>query len=145
MTSKMEILPDDGTATLFTVSETLGMHFWIDEDAVFMSAPSYATGGGCDMDISNLTAPTAAGTATAFYGTYFSGLIYTTYFSSAVGDGASPLPTAAGSAQYGFADAGAWVVINNKPNSSQVEFNFSTAGNMAESKAYTNEKRLTYR
>ena len=47
MTSKMEILPDDGTATLFTVSERLGMHFWIDEDAVFMSAPSYATGGGC--------------------------------------------------------------------------------------------------
>ena len=45
-----EILPDDGTATLFTVSETLGYHFWIDEDAVFMSAPSYATGGGCDMD-----------------------------------------------------------------------------------------------
>ena len=50
MTQKMEIKPDDGTATLFTVSETLGMHFWIDEDAVFMSAPSYATGGGCDMD-----------------------------------------------------------------------------------------------
>ena len=50
MTSKMEILPDDGTAVLFTVSERLGMHFWIDEDAVFMSAPSYATGGGCDMD-----------------------------------------------------------------------------------------------
>ena len=50
MTSKMEILPDDGTAGLFTVSERLGMHFWIDEDAVFMSAPSYATGGGCDMD-----------------------------------------------------------------------------------------------
>ena len=50
MTQKMEVLPDDGTATLFTVSETLGMHFWIDEDAVFMSAPSYATGGGCDMD-----------------------------------------------------------------------------------------------
>ena len=50
MTAKMEILPDDGTAILFTVSETLGMHFWIDEDAVFMSAPSYATGGGCDMD-----------------------------------------------------------------------------------------------
>ena len=50
MTSKMEIKPDDGTATLFTVSERLGMHFWIDEDAVFMSAPSYATGGGCDMD-----------------------------------------------------------------------------------------------
>ena len=48
MTSKMEIKPDDGTATLFTVSERLGMHFWIDEDAVFMSAPSYATGGGCD-------------------------------------------------------------------------------------------------
>ena len=34
----------------FELSETLGMHFWIDEDAVFMSAPSYATGGGCDMD-----------------------------------------------------------------------------------------------
>ena len=50
MTSKMEIVPDDGTATLFTVSERLGMHFWIDDDAVFMSAPSYATGGGCDMD-----------------------------------------------------------------------------------------------
>ena len=50
MTSKMKILPDDGTATLFIVSERLGMHFWIDEDAVFMSAPSYATGGGCDMD-----------------------------------------------------------------------------------------------
>ena len=32
MTSNMEILPDDGTAVLFTVSETLGMHFWIDED-----------------------------------------------------------------------------------------------------------------
>ena len=32
MTSKMEILPDDGTAVLFTVSERLGMHFWIDED-----------------------------------------------------------------------------------------------------------------
>ena len=50
MTSKMEIRPDDGTTVLFTVSERLGMHFWIDEDAVFMSAPSYATGGGCDMD-----------------------------------------------------------------------------------------------
>ena len=50
MTSKMEIKPDDGTTVLFTVSERLGMHFWIDEDAVFMSAPSYATGGGCDMD-----------------------------------------------------------------------------------------------
>ena len=50
MTSKMEINPDDGTTTLFTESKRLGMHFWIDEDAVFMSAPSYATGGGCDMD-----------------------------------------------------------------------------------------------
>ena len=50
MTSKMEILPDDGTATLFSVSERLGMHFWIDDNGVFMSAPSYATGGGCDMD-----------------------------------------------------------------------------------------------
>ena len=59
MTSKMEILPDDGTATLFTVSETLGMHFWIDEDAVFMSAPSYATGGGCDtVSYTHLTLPT---------------------------------------------------------------------------------------
>ena len=50
MTQNISFLPDDGTATLFTVSERLGMHFWIDEDAVFMSAPSYATGGGCDMD-----------------------------------------------------------------------------------------------
>ncbi len=49
MTQNIQVLPDDGTATLFTVSERLGMHFWIDEDAVFMSAPSYATGGGCDM------------------------------------------------------------------------------------------------
>ena len=31
-------------------------------------------------------------------------------------------------------------MINNKPNSAAVEFNFSTAGNMAKSKAYTNEK-----
>ena len=46
MTQNISVLPDDGTATLFTVSERLGMHFWIDEDAVFMSAPSYATGGG---------------------------------------------------------------------------------------------------
>ena len=29
MTSKMEIVPDDGTTTLFTVSERLGMHFFI--------------------------------------------------------------------------------------------------------------------
>ena len=50
MTAKMEILPDDGTATLFTVSETLGMHFWIDEDAVFMSAPS--------VSYTHLTLPT---------------------------------------------------------------------------------------
>ena len=27
-----------------------GMSFWIDEQGLFMSAPSYATGGGCDMD-----------------------------------------------------------------------------------------------
>ena len=58
MTSKMEIKPDDGTATLFTVSERLGMHFWIDEDAVFMSAPSYATGGGCAVSYTHLTLPT---------------------------------------------------------------------------------------
>ena len=50
MTQNISVLPDDGTATLFTVSERLGMHFWIDDDAVFMSAPSYATGGSCDMD-----------------------------------------------------------------------------------------------
>ena len=50
MTQNIQVLPDDGTAVLFTVSERLGMHFWIDEDAVFMSAPSYTTGGGCDMD-----------------------------------------------------------------------------------------------
>ena len=49
MTQNIQVLPDDGTAILFTTSERLGMHFWIDEDAVFMSAPSYAT-GGCDMD-----------------------------------------------------------------------------------------------
>ena len=95
--------------------------------------------GTCAMDISNLTAPTAGGTNTANYGTYFSGLIYTTYFSSAVGDGLSPLPTAAGSAQYGFADAGAFVMTNNKPNSAAVEFTFSTEGNMAGYKEYTNE------
>ena len=49
MTQNIQVLPDDGTAVLFTVSETLGMHFWIDEDAVFMSAPSFQS-GGCDMD-----------------------------------------------------------------------------------------------
>ena len=26
------------------------MGFWIDNQGLFMSAPSYATGGGCDMD-----------------------------------------------------------------------------------------------
>ena len=50
MTQNIQVLPDDGTATLFSVSERLGMHFWIDDNGVFMSAPSYATGGGCDMD-----------------------------------------------------------------------------------------------
>ena len=59
MTQNISVLPDDGTATLFTVSERLGMHFWIDEDAVFMSAPSYATGGGCDtVSYTHLTLPT---------------------------------------------------------------------------------------
>lgn len=123
-------------------------------------------GGGCDMDISNLIAPTAGGTNTSFYGTYFSGLIYTSYFGGwrYVADGSacaaadidtalcelstdkaggapgSPLPTAAGSAAYGFADAGAWALTNNKPNSSSVEFTFSTAENMVAYKEYSNEE-----
>ena len=50
MTQNIQVVPDDGTAQLITHSELLGYSFWIDEDAVFMSAPSYATGGGCDMD-----------------------------------------------------------------------------------------------
>ena len=50
MTQNISVVPDDGTAQLITHSELLGYSFWIDEDAVFMSAPSYATGGGCDMD-----------------------------------------------------------------------------------------------
>ena len=50
MTQNITVVPDDGTAQLITHSELLGYSFWIDEDAVFMSAPSYATGGGCDMD-----------------------------------------------------------------------------------------------
>ena len=31
-------------------SVVFGMGFWIDHQGLFMSAPSYATGGGCDMD-----------------------------------------------------------------------------------------------
>ena len=31
-------------------SVVFGMGFWIDNQGLFMSAPSYATGGGCDMD-----------------------------------------------------------------------------------------------
>ena len=31
MTQNIQVLPDDGTAVLFTVSERLGMHFWIDD------------------------------------------------------------------------------------------------------------------
>ena len=31
-------------------SVVFGMGFWIDSQGLFMSAPSYATGGGCDMD-----------------------------------------------------------------------------------------------
>ena len=31
-------------------SVVFGMGFWIDTQGLFMSAPSYATGGGCDMD-----------------------------------------------------------------------------------------------
>ena len=50
MTQNISVVPDDGTAQLITHSELLGYSFWIDENAVFMSAPSYATGGGCDMD-----------------------------------------------------------------------------------------------
>ena len=29
-------------------SVVFGMGFWIDNQGLFMSAPSYATGGGCD-------------------------------------------------------------------------------------------------
>ncbi|MDB3887596.1 hypothetical protein N9360_00770 [Candidatus Marinimicrobia bacterium] len=96
-------------------------------------------GGGCDMDTSNLNAPSTA-YGNTHWGTYFSGLIYTTYFAAdATSPGTSPLPTAAGSAQYGFTGAGAWVVINNKPNSPFVEFQFSTADNMTEAKDYVND------
>ena len=31
-------------------SVVFGMGFWIDNQGLFMSAPSYATGGECDMD-----------------------------------------------------------------------------------------------
>ena len=31
-------------------SVVFGMGFWIDNQGLFMSAPSYATVGGCDMD-----------------------------------------------------------------------------------------------
>ena len=31
-------------------SVVFGMGFWIDNQGLFMSAPSYATGGGCDRD-----------------------------------------------------------------------------------------------
>ena len=50
MTQNISVVPDDGTAQLITHSELLGYSFWIDDNGVFMSAPSYATGGGCDMD-----------------------------------------------------------------------------------------------
>ena len=45
-------------------SVVFGMGFWIDNQGLFMSAPSYATGGGCDMDnaipvsYTHLTLPT---------------------------------------------------------------------------------------
>ena len=50
MTQNIQVVPDDGTTSLMTHSELLGYTFWIDDNGVFMSAPSYATGGGCDMD-----------------------------------------------------------------------------------------------
>ena len=31
-------------------SIVFGMGFWIAQQGLFMSAPSYATGGGCEMD-----------------------------------------------------------------------------------------------
>ena len=45
-----EIAPDNGTINLYTDSEILGYTFWIDENGVFMSAPSFQSGG---FDIEN--------------------------------------------------------------------------------------------
>ena len=45
-TFKKELYNED----LVYSSVVFGMGFWIDNQGFFMSAPSYATGGGCDMD-----------------------------------------------------------------------------------------------
>ena len=45
-TFKKELYNED----LVYSSVVFGMGFWIDNQGLFMSAPSYATGGGCDMD-----------------------------------------------------------------------------------------------
>jgi hypothetical protein len=47
------VAPDNGTINLYTHSELLGYTFWIDDNGVFMSAPSFQSGG---FDIENQTA-----------------------------------------------------------------------------------------
>ena len=43
--TKTEVAPDNGTINLYTDSELLGYTFWIDENGIFMSAPSFQSGG----------------------------------------------------------------------------------------------------
>ena len=45
MTQNIQVVPDNGTINLYTDSELLGYTFWIDENGIFMSAPSFSSGG----------------------------------------------------------------------------------------------------
>ena len=51
--TKTEIAPDNGTINLYTDSEVLGYTFWIDDNGIFMSAPSFQSGG---FDLENAIA-----------------------------------------------------------------------------------------
>ena len=50
MTTKTKFVKELYNEDLVYSSVVFGMGFWIDDQGLFMSAPSYATGGGCDMD-----------------------------------------------------------------------------------------------
>ena len=50
MTTTTKFVKELYNEDLVYSSVVFGMGFWIDDQGLFMSAPSYATGGGCDMD-----------------------------------------------------------------------------------------------
>ena len=50
MTTTTKFVKELYNEDLVYSSVLFGMGFWIDNQGLFMSAPSYATGGGCDMD-----------------------------------------------------------------------------------------------